>query len=84
MGLFTWAKEFFEALNILVFVCFRTDRGRDVRVVLLDSEGTECAEAAGQQDNQIFTFDSVNGFYANLQFEGSPKEKWPQSTGVSF
>ena len=41
--------------------------------MLLDSEGTECAEAAGQQDNQIFTLTMLMASVLIYNSKGVPK-----------
>ena len=41
--------------------------------MLLDSEGTECAEAAGQQDNQIFTLIVLMASMLIYNSKGVPK-----------
>lgn len=56
------------------FFCFTKDRsGRDVRVVLLDSEGTEFAASEGQHDNQIFTLTVLMASILIYNSKGVPK-----------
>lgn len=65
-----------ETMGIWIWILPHTikdNRGRDVRVVLLDSEGTECAEAEGQQDNQIFTLIVLMASVLIYNSKGVPK-----------
>lgn len=65
-----------ETMGIWIWILpytMRDNRGHDVRVVLLDSEGTECAEAAGQQDNQIFTLTVLMASMLIYNSKGVPK-----------
>jgi len=65
-----------ETMGIWIWILPHTmkdNHGRDVRVVLLDSEGTECSEADGQQDNQIFTLIVLLATILIYNSKGVPK-----------